>query len=150
MSENCTLWTTEDYDGKYRPCQCPNCGGFLPGYFPADEFKCKKCGETLTILYDNKYSGRICKMPDHLKMAGKQIPEWKFKFLTLLELNHPMEGYCPECSKRLINGVKKMGENPVLLYFKCYTCDYYFETEDEIFSSSEYAGFFLKGEENVE
>ena len=72
MSENCTLFVTDDpeYDENWRNlCRCPKCKGWLPGHFvESDVFTCKKCGEVLTILWDEgEYSGRICKMPEHLK-----------------------------------------------------------------------------------
>lgn len=72
MSENCVPFMTDDpgYDKPWMGLlRCPACKGWLPGSFTEhDEFTCKKCGEVLTVLWDEgEYTGRICKMPEHLK-----------------------------------------------------------------------------------
>lgn len=49
-NNKCTPYTSDTDEGRWIPCQCPVCGGFLPGDIFQDPLICKKCGSELVAI----------------------------------------------------------------------------------------------------
>lgn len=81
----CSRYSDDCDPEDWHPCQCPICGGFLPGDIFQDPLVCKKCGSELIAIEAseklkdsddwNGESGRICVVTRGQKKTKQQTKE---------------------------------------------------------------------------
>jgi len=63
------------------------------------------------------------------------MKNWKSHILRfvllddLLGFSTPVDAYCPDCGRRLINGLKKLDDQPTIYYARCVACGFNLETD---------------------